>query len=144
MEEQGVVEKTDGRQMTIRLQAARPEMCRRCRACEILGEGQGMVLTVPAIVGLKPGDPVVVEIPEASPWTGMLLVFALPIAGLVGGLALGSRWAWWVNLLGLEPDLCGVVLGVPLAALAILFARLVDRRYRRRIRVSRVEGSDSV
>ena len=143
MEEQGVVEKTDGRRMAIRLQAARPEMCRRCRACEILGEGKGMVLTVPAVAGLKPGDPVVVETPEPSPWTGMLLVFALPIAGLVGGLALGSRWAWWVNLLGLDPDLCGVVLGVPLVALAILLARLVDRGYRRRIRVTRTPESRS-
>ena len=138
MKEVGVVEGIGDRSMRIHLAAARPEMCRRCRACEILGEGKEMILRVPAAGGLAVGDRVAVEVPEVSPWTGIVLVLGLPVTLMVAGLVIGSRWDAWASWIGLEPDLSGAVLGIALGVLAFLAARAVDRRYLRRIRITRI------
>lgn len=138
MRETGIVIAISGGAMTVRMNAARPEMCSKCRACEVLGEGKGSVLRVPTLPGIVEGEAVTVEFPETSPWIGIVLVLVLPTSLLVGGVILGSRWTAWVELLGGDADAAGMFLGVPLAVLALLAAHLVDRRYRRHIRVARL------
>lgn len=138
MRETGVVTTMSGTTMGVRMEAARPEMCARCRACEVFGEGRESVLRVSVVSGVDVGDTVAVEFPEASPWTGIIFVLALPIVLLVAGIILGGRWAWWVDLLGGDADFAGLVLGVPPAGLAFLAAHLIDRRYKRQITVTRL------
>ena len=138
MRESGVVKKLDGRRMEVRMDTVRPELCAKCRACDLLGGGKEMVLRVSAVEGLQVGDRVSVEVPQASPWLGIVLVLGLPVALMVGGLVLGSRWTGWVELLGLDADVCGALLGVPLGVAAFLVARAVDRRYAGRVAVERM------
>jgi len=142
MRETGTVIQVAGRRMRVRMDAARPEVCKVCRACEAFGQGKETVLRVPRVEGLDVGDRVAVEVPEGGPWLSIVLVLGLPVALLVGGLLLGSRWSWWVNLLGLDADLSGALLGLPLGVAAFLVARTVDRRYARRIVVTRIEPGD--
>ena len=143
MQKTGEVTRIDGGRMAVRFRPARPEACRSCRACEALGGAGGeMVLRVSAVEGVRVGDRVTVTVPEASPWVGIVLVLGLPTALMIAGLVLGSRWAWWVDLLGLDGDLAGAALGVPLGVAAFVLARAVDRRYVRRIVVRRAEPGD--
>ena len=123
--------------MDVRVQAGSSEACRKCGACEVVGEGRDMVLRVPAVADVRPGESVMVEIPEASPWTGIVLVLGLPVAALAAGILVGSRWTAWRNLLGVGADLGGAVLGVLVGLVVFVVAMLVDRRYRRRIVVER-------
>lgn len=138
MRETGTVKSVTATGMDVRMDAARPEACGTCRACEVFGEGKEMILRLPAGEGIAPGDRVVVDMPRVSPWTGIVLVLGLPVVLLVGGLLFGSRWPWWVNLLGIDADLAGAALGVPLGAGAFLLARWVDRRHQRHVTVTRL------
>ena len=97
-----------------------------------------MRLRLPATEGLAVGDQVAVEIPQASPWLSIVLVLGLPIVAGVAGLQLGVRWAWWTELLGLDEELCGAILGLICGIVAFQIARLVDRRYTGRIKVTRL------
>jgi len=140
MRETGVVRRIDGGRMDVAMDDVRPEVCAKCRACEVFGQGKETVLRVPAVAGLAAGDRVTVEVPEASPWTGIVFVLGLPIALLAVGLVIGSRWAWWVDLLGGDADLAGMALGLPLAVAALLAARRIDRRHFRDVRVTRADA----
>jgi len=140
MKETGTVVVIGRTKMDVRMDAARPEMCNQCRACEALGGGKEMRLRVPLTDGVGVGDRVAVELPHASPWLSMVLVFALPVASGVAGLQLGMRWPWWTDLLGLDPELCGAILGLACGIVAFQAARMVDQRYFRHIRVERLEG----
>jgi positive regulator of sigma E activity len=142
MRETGTVKSIRGRRMQVRLEQARPEVCRECRACEVLGEGREMVMHAPAVEGLAVGDRVTVELPETNPWVGIVLVLGLPVTLVALGLVLGSRWAWWVDLLHVDADLAGAALGVALGGAALAGASLVDRRYFRRVRVTRADGEE--
>ena len=79
MLETGTVTKISNGSMDVLMGAERPEMCARCRACEVLGKGQGSMLHVPAPPNVAVGDVVTVALPEPSPWTGIVLVLALPL-----------------------------------------------------------------
>ena len=137
MREAGTVIRVDSSGMHVRLdEVARPEACRQCRACEVLGGGKEIILRVPALQGIAPGDRVDIEVPEANPWIGMLAMFALPLALMIFGLIAGSQWPWWYETLGLDPELSGAVLGVLLGTLAFFIARRIDRHYYRRVVVT--------
>lgn len=131
MKETGTVARIDARTMDIRMEAAEPLMCEGCRACTIFtGDGgREATLRTRRVEGLAVGDRVTVDASRVSPWLGIVLVFGLPIALLAAGLLVGSRSEWWLQRVGLEPDLAGVALGVPLGLLALAVARIVDRRY---------------
>jgi len=143
MQELATVTRVGPKAVELRMDAAQPEICKTCGACETLGNGKEMILRVPGVEGVDVGDRVAVEVPEGGPWLSIVLVLGLPAALLVGGLLLGSRWPWWVNLLGLDADLSGALLGLPLGVAALLVARTVDRRYGRRIAVTRIEHDDA-
>lgn len=138
MIEQGTVERIESGWMQIRMERVRPEMCKKCHACDVLGEDEAGSLSIPAAEGVVVGDRVEVDLPEANPWLSIVLVLGLPVLLVVGGLVLGSRWGWWVALTGLDAEMAGVVLGVGLGAAAFFVARAVDRRYHRNIHVRRV------
>ncbi len=141
MREPGIVIHVSGAWMDIRMHAGSSEACRKCGACEVVSEGRDMVLRVPAVGDIRPGESVTVELPEASPWTGIVFVLGLPIAALAAGILVGSRWMAWRNLLRVGPDLGGAALGVLVGLLVFGGAMLVDRRFRRRIVVQRTSDA---
>ncbi|MBN2583354.1 MAG: SoxR reducing system RseC family protein [Planctomycetes bacterium] len=143
MKETGVVLSIGRKKMDVRMDAARPEICKQCHACESLGGGKEMRLHVPRVEGIEVGDQVAVEVPRANPWLSIVLVLGLPIAAGVAGLQLGMRWAWWTDLLGIDPELCGAILGLICGIAVFQAARIVDHRYFRRIKVVRL-GSDAI
>jgi len=143
MLETGIVHKVNGRRMEVRMAPARPEACATCRACEILGGGKETRLRVPAVAGLAVGDQVAVEIPEASLWLSIVLVLGLPVVAGVAGLQIGMRWSWWTELLGVDPELCGALLGIICGVAAFQVARLVDRRYTQQIKVTLLGPGES-
>ncbi len=143
MRETGTIQSVDPPRMMIRLQAHRPEMCARCRACEVFAaDDKSMLLRAAAVEGLVPGDRVAVDVPEPSPWAGIVLLLALPLALMVGGLVLGSQWTAYTRLLPFDPEFSGAILGVALAGIAFLFARRIDRRYHDRITVTRLDPAE--
>ena len=75
---------------------------------------------------------ITIDVPQASPWRGILMVFALPLAGLMIGLIGGGEWPWLQHLLGLDAGMTGFVLGALLAIGAFLFAWFDDQRFTRR------------
>jgi positive regulator of sigma E activity len=141
MHETGTVKRIADGQMDVVMADVRPEVCATCRACEVFGQGKETVLRVAAVDGVAVGDTVTVDVPEVSPWSGIIFVLGLPIALLAGGVVVGSQWPWWVHLLGIQKELAGATLGLPLAVLAFLLARLVEKRHVRNVRVTRIDPS---
>ncbi len=94
--EQGVVEGVEGGKAEVLMEPAAPGSCNGCRACAV-GLGEVRRLKVDAPEGLESGSKVVVEVALPSVYVGILLLFVLPIAGLlVGGLigeAIANRFA---------------------------------------------------
>jgi len=143
--ETGTVESIDGPRACIRLRPARPEACRNCRACEPAGQG-AYLLTVDA-GDLRPGDRVTVEVPLPGAWRAIGLVLALPLAALVVGAIAGAEWEGLQRGLGLDADAAALAVGLGLAAVVLMAAGWVERRFRRRhpprvIAVHRASAAD--
>jgi len=119
-----------GQAPRLRSGQAAGKACRGCTACRPMGN-QGLVLWV-AAKNLKEGDEVTVEVPLPNPWHGIGLVFALPLAALVAGLAIGNAWTGWQTAVRLGPEAAGIMLGGALALSAFGLARLYERRFDRR------------
>lgn len=82
MTEEGVVVSLEAGRAKISL--ARSDFCSRCRLCKEGGKG-AMFLEVIAEEGVKVGDRVEVEIPPGEVVKATLLLFLLPLLGLIGG-----------------------------------------------------------
>jgi positive regulator of sigma E activity len=100
--------------------------CDSCCACAALK--QDHVVSVPAIEGLGVGDRVAVEVSVANATAGALLVFVLPLLGLVGGVIAGTRWRPFKLSGNADGLVLGILLLVLLFVLAIAAERLVIRR----------------
>lgn len=132
MQESGSVIEVAGGRAAIQIRRQRNEQCSGCAACRTEG-GRGLVLRVEAD-DLKVGDRVTVEVPLVSPWRALLLVFGLPLAALMTGIAVGSQWTWLQAHLGLKAEATGLALGVALGLVAFGGAWLEDRRFAQRHR----------
>ncbi len=135
MREAGTVKKVLGDELQIRIDEQRPEVCAKCRACEVLGKGGNLVLRVKSEGSYRAGQRVTVDVPDVSPWHGIVWVLGLPIAMLVAGMLLGANWPWWQNLVHLDAELAGTLLGVIVGSGTFMIARMVERHYACRITV---------
>lgn len=142
--EDGTVETVDGPAARVRVEPARAEACRHCRACEPAGQG---VFFLHVDAGdLRPGDRVTVAVPLPSPWRAIGFVLALPLVALVGGAVLGAEWQGLRGWLGLDADATALLAALVLAACALGIAGVCERRFRHRHRprvthVDRGEGA---
>ena len=126
MREEGTVIEARDHQVVVRMEAG--PQCGRCCACAgIAGNSRDLVTTTTR--PLEVGTRVAVEVPTGNPVLGALLVFVLPLLGLVAGVVAGQSW----HPFGLSRDSAGLVLGF--GALAALFglAAAVDRFVRRKL-----------
>jgi len=134
IEERGVVVSVEDGWASVRVQ--RQSTCGSCSArsgcrngvlAEVLGR-RSLVLRIPDVDGLRPGDHVTLGIRDRSLVAGALLMYLLPLAGLIGS-------AWVLSLL-----LPGIAEGwLILAGLAGFGLGLVGVRRRLRSRTSHLQ-----
>lgn len=137
MQETGDVIEVRANQAAIQIRRQRSERCAGCTACRALGE-QGLVLWIET-PDLRVGDRVTVDVPLVDPWRALLLVFGVPLAAVVAGIVVGSKWPWLQATLGLAADSAGLALGALGGLAAFAAAWLADRRFARRHRPRIVE-----
>lgn len=117
MERTGIVKAVHGEWLEVEF--CRPTDCDKCNACH----GQ-KVLQIRVKGSASVGDKAVVSLPESVVTTASLIVYAIPLAGLLGGMLLGS----WLIPLG---NSLGAVIGGA-AGLAVTAAGLWLTESRRR------------
>lgn len=117
MERTGIVKAIHGEWLEVEF--CRPTDCDKCNACH----GQ-KVLQIRVKGSASVGDKAVVSLPESVVTTASLIVYAIPLAGLLGGMLLGS----WLIPLG---NSLGAVIGGA-AGLAVTAAGLWLTESRRR------------
>jgi len=120
MREEGTVVGIAGRVARVRM-AGGPR-CEGCCACA-LGSGGQRELEIPTDVPLEIGARVVVEVAPAGAWLSTLLLFVLPLLGLVGGVVAGEQW----QPFGLGGSASPLVLGFGLLVVLFVLAAIIDR-----------------
>lgn len=126
--EMGTVEGVEGGRAEVLMKAEMEKTCDGCRACT-MGFGNVRRMKVDAPEGLKAGDEVVVEVTLPSVYWGILLLFALPIVGLLVGGGVGEMAA---RGLGVEDaaNTVSIVAGIAGFGLGLLGGYLVGRKMR--------------
>jgi positive regulator of sigma E activity len=106
---------------TATVELDRSAACGGCRLCSAFGDK--MRLDLPAIEGLEPGQRVVVGLTGSVSMRSVLLLFGLPLVGLVAGALLGQA----APIPGLSADATSAVLAFALLAAAFGVALLYER-----------------
>ena len=105
---------TDVKNGRLEVTFCRPEDCARCGGCE--GGKRETVLWVQGSAAI--GDTVFVEMPDRIVTAASLLAYALPLAGLMGGMVLGT--IFFPAQQTLAGTLGGVIgLGITVAVVAL-------------------------
>lgn len=97
----------------------RPEACEKCGACA--GRAHTHLTQIKGEAEI--GDRVAVDMPDAKVFRVSLLVYAVPLAGLVAGMLLGYY------LLG--TDTACALCGIALMAVSYLILHFIDKRVKR-------------
>jgi hypothetical protein len=131
--ETGTVVRISGGRAAVRMDPRPEEDRKRCHGCTVCRSAGdlGLVLSVGA-AGLAEGDCVKVAVPTPSPWRGIALVLALPLALGMAGLLGGAAWADFQQATGLGPEGAALVLGGGLGLAALALAVGEERRFARR------------
>lgn len=115
----GIVTELVGRDAKVRF--LRSSACAHCGACLTVGSSE-MEITLPNTLGAKPGDRVAVDLSPKRMVQASLLAYAVPLALLIAGVLIGSRYADWA----------GLVLGVGACGIGYLILRVVEIRSRKK------------
>jgi positive regulator of sigma E activity len=122
--EEGTVEAVENQTATVQLDHKVKESCGSCCACSSFQSGPESI-KVPAD-GLQEGDRVEVRIPQVNPFLSMLLIFGLPLAFFMGGIAIGQQMQGGARIGG--RSVLGGVIGLVVAfAIAWLMNHLLTR-----------------
>ena len=120
MREEGTVVGVAGSRARVRMKAG--PQCGSCCACAAIGRGEHE-LEARTSEPVEVGSRVVVEVSVPSPVVGALLVFAVPLLGLVAGVIAGQHW----QPLGLSGNADGLVLGFGLLVVLLAAAAAIDK-----------------
>lgn len=106
--------------------------CENCSACCRVDKDGVTIENARNTAGAVMGDTVDVEIPEGADTRAGILVFVLPVIGILVGYAAG---AWMASALGGVPDTGGAIGAVSAIGVALLVLRLrgkaaPDERFR--------------
>ena len=113
MERFGEVTAVDGQWLEITF--CRPSDCEKCGACH----GQAKTTTLRLKGEAQPGDKVLVSMPESMLTKATMLAYALPLAGLLVGMFVGS-------LIPLPHSLGPIIGGVAGVAIPAVSLRLTE------------------
>ena len=125
MRETGTVVEMAGH--VARVQVEQGPHCGSCCACSALSGGSAE-LDVPTDTTLEVGSRVVVEIPEQSSWVSSLLLFCLPLVGLVAGVVVGQEW----QPFGWSSNAAALTLGFGLLVVLFAVSAAIDRAFVRK------------
>jgi positive regulator of sigma E activity len=117
--EEGTVQAVEEDKATVRLDHKVKESCGSCCACSSFQAGPETI-EVPSD-GLEEGDRVEVRIPRVNPFLSMLLIFGLPLAFFMSGIAVGQQMQG-----GARIGTLSVVGGIVGLVLAFLIAWLMN------------------
>ncbi len=117
-----------------KLELERHEACKKCGVCH-MGNSKTMEFSVINSINARPGQRVVLRMPSSSVIQAGIVVYLLPTAMLLAGLAVGYAAAGHFDLAG-RPELWGLGLGVALFALAFVAIRHQEPRWRSQDRFS--------
>lgn len=115
MRETGEVVNTSGDTVTVRIK--RTSACAHCKACDFGMNSDEMRVTAKNACNAKTGDRVRVELKPESFISAALILYGLPLIGLLAGVWLGSVAGTWMGL-GKYSAFVGFAGGLALAALA--------------------------
>lgn len=119
---------------SVKIELERNEACRKCGICH-MGRSQHLLLTVPKSVDVQQGQRVVVRMQGSSVVKAGAIVYLIPVAALLAGLA-GAYWAALRWDLSGRPELWGVAVGFALFALAFVAIRLLEPVWQRQAHFS--------
>ena len=103
----------------------RKEGCAGCGKCAFAAGGKNMLLEAENDAGGRPGDRVEVEIPRRDPLTAALLLFGLPLLGMLAGVVAGTM-LW--RALGWNSEAPALVLGVVLLVASFFLVKIHEKR----------------
>lgn len=123
MREEGIVTEVSGGTAKVAIEP-KPH-CEHCGLCS-RADGGKRVVEVSNAISASPGDNVVLEVSPGHIVGTSFVVYAFPLAALVGGIALGYFVA---GTLGIpeKKDLFGLALGVAALLAAFLLLKTYDR-----------------
>ena len=109
-----------GRALVETVRSGSCDQCGARHACGAVGGGREARVWATDPLGVRPGERVVIGIPEGSVLRASLLVYLVPVAALVLGAVLGNALA---PSLGWSTDLGAAGLGLACMTLALLGSR---------------------
>jgi sigma-E factor negative regulatory protein RseC len=127
LREQGIVEKIASQRAVVRIQPS--SACAGCEArgaCQVHGDKK-LLVDVKNDLEAKVGDTVEISMPSGSVLKVSLLVYALPILGLILGALSGSVWAGAFHTPSTPASLIGGGAGL---AVSVMVLRYFDRSVR--------------
>lgn len=89
--EKGIVRRLNGSYATVEILRKNSPECTNCSSCAG-ADDKPQLFEVKAFPGLKAGERVTLQTIGHSPYTGMILIFILPLVSLVIGSFLGRKW----------------------------------------------------
>lgn len=89
--EKGIVRRLNGSYATVEILRQNSPECTNCSSCAG-ADDKPQFFEVKAFPGLKAGERVTLQTIGHSPYTGMILIFILPLVSLVIGSFLGRKW----------------------------------------------------
>ena len=97
--------------------------CGGCAMAALCGERKYR-FELDAVPGLEPGQTVVVALDRSGSLRGILLLFGLPLVGLVSGVLLGQSYP----IFHLSPEVSSVVLALMFVAVAAVVALIYEKK----------------
>lgn len=120
----GTVQKTEEHYAIVTIE--RQDMCGECHACEVLGEIKKCEIRCINTCEALPNEQVEVDLSNQSFLKATLLMYGVPLAGLMGGILLGS---FLPDTLGNNIKEIGMIIGgLGLMTTCFLWIRHKDRK----------------
>lgn len=114
MKQTGVVVGIDTGKVVVSVK--RDAACGKCKACYGSSE-QDLLINVPEYANAKLGDKVAISMESAMVLRAALIMYCIPLAGLIGGVVAGVSFA---SQLGIDNEIAGVIGGVFFTSLAFI------------------------
>lgn len=122
MLEEGVVSSVNQGKLIVNIK--RHPACGACKACN-MGEDRVMSLELDNSIDAHEGDKVKIELDDSIILKGALVVYGLPLLGLMIGILLGSKIAIYMN----RPyEIIGAICGIVSMLVTFLFIKRYNSR----------------